>query len=198
MRETLMKQSYLSRLALLLGIALASCGFAVAQDNSANKTQSTEKKNPSAKAKKTWTDDDVSALHSPADSYKDQRQTQVQSAGDAARNSAEAQDTPATKEPPRNKPPLLSDPKTVESADKMIAWEDRDIAAQEEFVIRLKTQLESAPLEDRDHLQKLIIEHQKIIADTRSERDGLVAQKKVLAKKSAAASDSANAAQPPQ
>jgi len=198
MRETLMKQSYLSRLALLLGIALVSCGFAVAQDNSANKTQSTEKKNPSAKAKKTWTDDDVSALHSPADSYKDQRQTQVQSAGDAARNSAEAQDTPASKEPPRDKPPLLSDPKTVESADKMIAWEERDIAAQEEFVARLKTQLESAPLEDRDHLQKLIIERQKIIADTRSERDGLVAQKKALAKKSAAASDSANAAQPPQ
>ena len=93
---------------------------------------------------------------------------------------------------------MLSDPKTVESADKMIAWEERDIAAQEEFVIRLKTQLESAPLEDRDHLQKLIIERQKIIADTRSERDGLVAQKKALAKKSAAASDGANAAQPPQ
>ena len=193
-----MKQSYLSRLALLLGIALASCGFAMAQDNSANKTQSMEKKNPSAKPKKTWTDDDVSALHSPADSYKDQKQAQVQNAGDAARNPAQAQDTPASKEPPRDKPPLLSDPKTVESADKMIAWEDRDIAAQEEFVARLKTQLETAAFENRDHLQKLIIERQQIIADTRKERDGLVAQRKGLEKKAAVAPAGESAAQPPQ
>jgi hypothetical protein len=91
---------------------------------------------------------------------------------------------------------MLSDPKTPESADKMIAWEDRDIAAQEEFVARLKTQLETAAPEDRDHLQNLIIERQKIIADTRKERDGLIAQKRVLEKKKAANSTSAEAQSP--
>ncbi len=178
-----MKQSHFSRLTLLLGMAIALCGLTRAQDNSSPSTQSNsaDKKTPNAKTKKIWTDDDVSALHSPADSYKDQNQVQV---GEVAKSASSAQPTAVSKEP-RDKPPLLSDPKTVESADKMIAWEDRDIAAQEEFVARLKTQLESAGPENRDHLQNLIAERQKIIADTRKERDGLVAQKKILEKQAA-------------
>jgi len=194
-----MKHLHLTRVTLLLGMIPGLCGLAAAQDNSSTPTQSNpaNKKSPPAKPKKTWTDDDVSALHSPADSYKDQKK--AQNAGDAAENPGASQETAASKEPPRDKPPRLSDPKTVESADKMIAWEERDIAAQEEFVVRLKTQLETAPSEDRDHLQKVIIERQKIIADTRAERDGLVAQKKALEKKAAPAGDSVNAAaQPPQ
>ena len=195
-----MTQLHFSKATLLLAVTLAMAGFTTAQDSSPASTQSNSanKKAPPAKPKKTWTDDDISALHPAVDSRAEQKQSQTQNASDESKNPPPAQNTSGSKEPPRDKPPLLSDPKTVESADKMIAWEERDIAAQEEFVIRLKTQLESAPLEDRDHLQKLIIERQKIIADTHSERDGLVAQKKALAKKSAAASDSANAAQPPQ
>jgi formate-dependent nitrite reductase cytochrome c552 subunit len=195
-----MKQAYLSRLTLVLGTILALCGGALAQDNSSASTQSNSasKKAPNAKPKKTWTDDDVASLHSPADSYRDQKQAQMQSAGDA-KNPASAQETSASKEL-RDKPPLLSDPKTVESADKMIAWEDRDIAAQQEFVARLKTQLETAAPEDRDHLQELIVERQKIIADTRAERDGLVAKKKGLEKKTAATATAnhADAVQRPQ
>ena len=188
-----MKKSQLSSFVLLLGIQLASGGLATAQDNASASTQSNSanKKASSAKPKKTWTEDDVAALHSPADSYKDQKQAQVQGAGDVAKNPASAQETTsALKEPPRDKPPLLSDPKTVEAADKMIAWEDRDIAAQEEFVARLKTQLETAAPQDRDHLENLIVERQKIILDTRKERDGLIAQKKTLEKKQAANSSS--------
>src|SRR6476620_2357925 len=153
-----MKKSQLSGFVLLLGIELASGGLATAQDNASAATQSNSanKKASNAKPKKTWTEDDVAALHSPADSY--QKQAQVQSAGDVAKNPASAQETSALNEPPRDKPPLLSDPKTVESADNMVAWEDRDIAAQEEFVARLKTQLETAAPEDRDHLENLIVE----------------------------------------
>ena len=193
-----MKQFHFStRLTLLLGTALVLCGLARAQDNSSPSTQSNsaDKKTPNAKPKKIWTDDDVSTLHSPADSYKDQNQAQV---GEVAKNVSSAQSTAVSKEPSDNKPPLLSDPKTVESADKMIAWEDRDIAAQEEFVARLKTQLESAEPENRDHLQNLITERQKIIADTRKERDGLVAQKKSLEKKAAGTAAGDPAAQSSQ
>jgi hypothetical protein len=183
-----MKKSHFSGFVLLLGMQLASGALATAQDNASASTQSNSanKKASSAKAKKTWTEDDVAALHSPADSYRDQQQAQVQGAGDVAKNPASAQETSALNEPPRDKPPLLSDPKTVESADKMIAWEDRDIAAQEEFVARLKTQLETAAPEARDHLENLIVERQKIILDTRKERDGLIAQKRTLEKKHAA------------
>lgn len=179
-----MKLSHLSGFALLLGMHLALGHLAVAQDNSsASAPPNSEKKAPPAKPKKkTWTDDDMSALHSPADSYAGQKQApDLKAAGDAGVKTSPAQ------EPSRDKPPLLSDPKTVESADKMIAWEDRDIAAQEEFVARLKTQRETAGPEDRDHLQELIVERQNIIADTRRERDGLVAQKKALEKKAAPA-----------
>jgi hypothetical protein len=188
--------NHLSRLTLLLAIAIALCGSARAQDNSSPSAQSNsaDKKTPNAKPKKIWTDDDVSTLHSPADSYKDQNQVQV---GEAAKEASSAQSTAVSKEP-RDKPPLLSDPKSVDSADKMIAWEDRDIAAQEEFVARLKTQLESAEPENRDHLQTLITERQKIIADTRKERDHLVAQKKSLEKKAVGTPAGESAAQPPQ
>ena len=191
-----MKQFHFSRLMLLLGIAIALCGSARAQDDSSPSTQSNsaDKKTPNAKPKKIWTDDDVSTLHAPADSYKDQNQVQV---GEVAKSASSAQPTAVSKEP-RDKPPLLSGPKTVESADKMIAWEDRDIAAQEEFVARLKTQLESAEPENRDHLQNLITERQKIIADTRKERDGLVAQKKSLEKKATGAPADDSTAPSPQ
>jgi len=194
--RTLIKQSYLSKLMLLLGTTLALCGSSAAQDNSSAPTQSNSanRKTPNTKPKKTWTDDDVSALHSPADSYRDQKQAQ---ADETAEDATSVQPTPVSKEP-RDKPPLLSDPKSVESADKMIAWEERDIAAQEEFVARLRTQLESAAPEERDHLQSLLIDRQKIIADTRKERDGLLAQKKSLEKKATGTPAKDNAGQPPE
>jgi len=194
-----MTQLHLSKATVLLAMTLVMAGFATAQDNSPASTQanSANKKAPSAKPKKTWTDDDISALH-PPDSRAEQKQSQTQNAGDESKNPPSTQNTSGSKEPPRDKPPLLSDPKTVESADKMIAWEERDIAAQEEFVARLKTQLESAPVENREHLQKLIIERQQIIADTRKERDGLVAQRKGLEKKVAGTPAGESAAQPPQ
>jgi len=191
-----MKLSHLSAFVLFLGMHVALGGLAAAQDGPSASTQSNpdkpdKKVSPAKPKKKTWTDDDLTALHSPADSERDQKQAPAQDAGDAS-----AQGTSAFNEPRRDKPPMLSDPKTTESADKMIAWEDRDIAAQEEFVARLKTQLETAAPEDRDHLQNLIIERQKIIADTRKERDGLIAQKRVLEKKKAANSTSAEAQSP--
>lgn len=192
-----MKLSHLSGFVLFLGMHLALGSLAAAQDSPSALTQSNtdkpdKKVSPAKPKKKTWTDDDLAALHSPADSERAQTQARTQDAGDAS-----AQGTSVLNEPPRDKPPMLSDPKTVESADKMIAWEDRDIAAQEEFVARLKTQLETAAPEDRDHLQNVIVERQKIIADTRKERDGLVAQKRALEKKKAANSTDAEA-QPPQ
>ena len=192
-----MTQPHLSKATLLLAMTLAMAGFATAQDNPAASAQSNSA-SKKAKPKKTWTDDDISALHQAADSRNEQKQSQIQNASDEIKNPPSAQDTSGSKEPPRDKPPLLSDPKTVESVDKMIAWEDRDIAAQEEFVARLKTQLETAAFENRDHLQKLIIERQQIIADTRKERDGLVAQRKGLEKKAAVAPAGESAAQPPQ
>jgi hypothetical protein len=73
----------------------------------------------------------------------------------------------------------LSNPKTPEEADGMIAWEQRDIDSQQEYVDRLQTELEQAPPERREHLQSAIAERQQALADTPREqqqfgRDSLV------------------------
>jgi hypothetical protein len=79
----------------------------------------------------------------------------------------------------------------------MIAWEQRDIDSQQEFVDRLQTQLEQAPPDQKEHLQKSLAEHQQSLADTRQEQAALIAQKKLLQKK-AAGETSAASSQSPQ
>jgi len=178
--------------------SLALCGIAAAQDSTsgASPAASAQKKN---KPKKTWTDDDLSRLHSPADAYIEQKQAAAQKGTDPAKTATSATSASGSKEPPPDKPPLLSGPKTVESADKMIAWEDKDIAAQQEFVEKLKAQLASASIDEREALQRKIAQREKIVADTRKERDALAQQRDVLQKTPAAADEGVNAsAQPPQ
>jgi hypothetical protein len=197
-----MRRNELTAFLSTLGLSLAFSGLLAAQDPPSNSAQSTskEKKDSPAKPKKTWTEDDVSALRSPADSYTDQKvEAQKAEAQKAPRTASSPEGpAPAANSPaPAGKSPALSNPKTVDSADKMIAWEERDIAAQEEHLDRLKIQLESASLDDRDRLQKLINEREKIIAETRKERDALVKQKSDLEKKGNA-SAAASPAEPPQ
>jgi hypothetical protein len=98
----------------------------------------------------------------------------------------------------KNHPPLLSDPKTVDDADRMIAWENRDIDSQQEYVDRLQTQIETATTPDqKEHWQQILAERQKILADTRREQQELVAQRKALQKKPVGDSSVASS-QPPQ
>jgi hypothetical protein len=78
----------------------------------------------------------------------------------------------------------------------MIAWEQRDIDSQQEYVDRLQTELEQAPPERREHLQSVIAERQQVLADTRREQQGLIAQKKTLEKKPAGGDNVAAATQP--
>jgi hypothetical protein len=181
---------HIAKLTLLFGIMPFLCSLLSAQtpDSSPAQAQSdsASKKPTKSRPKKTWTDDDINSLRSPVDSYRDQKQLDVHDTANPA-NSTQA----SANEPAPNKPPRLSDPKSVESADQMIAWEDRDIAAQEEFVAKLRSRLDTAASEERAHLEDLIVEREKIIADTRKERNGLVAQKKVLEKKEAAAKSAA-------
>jgi len=181
---------HIVKLAISVGVMAILCGSLAAQapDSSAAQAQpdSASKKALKSKAKKTWTDDDMGSLRTPADAYRDQKQLDPQQTANAP-NSAQ----PSANQARTDKPPKLSDPKTVESADKMIAWEERDIAAQEEFVAKLRSRLDSAAPEERAHLEDLIVEREKVIADTRKERDGLVAQKKALEKKETAAKSAA-------
>jgi hypothetical protein len=93
-------------------------------------------------------------------------------------------------------PPKLSNPKTPADADQMIAWENRDIAAQQEYVERLKKQLETAPPDQQKHLEDTLQNRIQVIADTQKERDGLITQKQALEKKPSSDKD-ASASQHP-
>jgi hypothetical protein len=172
-------------------VAVGFSAAARAQGDSQKPVPRAAQKKPALKSNshKVWTNDDVSSVRSPADSYVDAKYTQ-------------AAGTDGSKQPAAAKPakhvaaPALSNPKSVDDADKMIAWEKRDVDAQTEYVELVKKQIEEAPPEDKERLKKVLQERIQILADTRGEMETLGQQKKELQKKPAADSNTA-AEQPP-
>jgi len=173
----------------------------LAQD-SANATtpQATAKDTSSPKkAHKVWTEDEVSTLRTPEDNYVEQEQ--AAEAAVAAANAAAAQ---LAKSKPKTEkhvggPPALSNPKSPDDADRMIAWENRDVDAQQELIETLRTQLEQASPEDREKLEKNLNKHVQMLEGTKKERDALMTQKKELEKKPGSGAkpvDSANSSTP--
>jgi len=173
----------------------------LAQD-SANATtpQATAKDTSSPKkAHKVWTEDEVSTLRTPEDNYVEQKQ--AAEAAVAAANAAAAQ---LAKSKPKTEkhvggPPALSNPKSPDDADRMIAWENRDVDAQQELIETLRTQLEQASPEDREKLEKNLTKHVQMLEGTKKERDALTIQKKELEKKAGSGAkpvDSANSSTP--
>lgn len=169
--------------ALLFGAAGSSLR---AQDSSqmayAPEMEAKVSKAAPKKPHKVWTEDNVTSLRTPADNYLDEKNAAAEAAAMAA---AKQEKTPKP-QGPSSAPPALSNPKSTADADKMIAWEERDIAAQQENVDRLRTQLQEAPPEDRGRLQKVLVEKMQIVEQVKKERDDLLKQKKSLEKKAAA------------
>ncbi|HEV2289177.1 MAG TPA: hypothetical protein VGR81_09520 [Candidatus Acidoferrales bacterium] len=182
-------------------ILVLSPGIAVAQQSSQNSpaqpalqsVASPDQKTKPAAAKpaKVWTDDDITSLRTPEDVYREE-QAQAAQAATAAKPSQSA----AAKKPQVGAAPALSSPKTVADADKMIAWEQRDIDSQQQYVNKLQDELSKAPASQQDQLQNLLQQRIQILNDTRKEMEGLAAQKQQLEKKAAA--DSNSSAQPSQ
>jgi hypothetical protein len=144
---------------------------------------SAEGKSPAKDARasskrKVWTNDDIPSRPSSQATGSQAQDTRPDQTGQSAGSAA-----PAV--PKRNKPPLLSDPKSVEAADKMIAWEDSDLAAQTQYVQQLEDQARQAPPDQQEHLQQLIEEHKRFIDQIRQERQTLVEQRAQLQKKTA-------------
>ncbi len=183
------KNSFFYSLILASAAALGLSAPAFAQSDSQKKTPPAAQKKPAPKPRKVWTNDDVSSVRSPADGYVDAKYSQASGTDDSKQPTA-------GKSAKHAAAPALSNPKTADDADKMIAWEKRDVDAQTEYVERLKKQIEEAPQEDKERLNKVLQERIQILADTRGEMGTLVEQKKELQKKPAANNNSA-AAQPP-
>jgi hypothetical protein len=171
----------------------------LAQDSSQRAKSSPTTTNDSSspkKAHKVWTDDEVSTLRTPEDNYVEQKQ--AAEAANAAAAAEQAKSKSKTGKPV-GAPPALSNPKSPADADRMIAWENRDVDAQQEFVDKLRTELEQASPEKRDQLEKNLAKRIQIVEDVKKERDALIAQKKELEKKAASGAkpvDSASTATP--
>ena len=142
---------------------------------------------PPKKVHKVWTDDDMGSVKTVADRYQDQKQAladQQVAANAAAQAKQEKTTTPDKKV---GGPAALSNAKSAEDADRMIAWEQRDIDAQTEFVDKVRAELsEASTQEERERLQKKLAERQQILEQVKQEHAALVAQKKELLKKAAA------------
>jgi len=173
--------------ALLFGAAGSSvCAQDASQMAYSPEMEAKARKAPPKKPHKVWTEDNVTSLRTPADNYLDEKNA----AAEATAAAAGKQEKTSKPQAPSSAPPALSNPKSTADADRMIAWEERDIAAQQENVERLRTQLQEAPPEDRDGLQKVLAEKMYIIEQVKKERDDLLKQKKSLEKKTAAGTNS--------
>ena len=184
-----MKNGFLFSLILACAAAAGIATPAHAQSDSQKSAtpvkyrKTTKKQAPASKTHKVWTEDDLATVRTPADSYAERETAQAQAATAATQQQQidAAKQTSATPAKPSKTPPLAH-ANSVDDADKKIAWEERDIQAQEEFIDRTQRELDQAPSDQREHLQKVIEENQKILADTRKELAGLQEQRKQLEK----------------
>lgn len=175
----------LPRFAVIAALALAGSLSVQAQQSQTSDSQKQQvKPAPSpAKPAAVWTDDNISSVRSAADIYAEQKKA-ADAAADAARAASAAKLAPKPA-PKDHAPASLSNPKTIEDADGMIAWESRDIAAQQQFLQELQKRIDSAPPDQRARLQQNLQEHAQTLAETQKERDALVTQKQQLEKKAA-------------
>lgn len=185
------KNGFLFSAILASAAALGLTATAFAQSDSG---KSAKQGKLVAKPHKVWTNDEVGTLRSPGDAYVEAKEKQTEKTPAPSQTASEKQ--PAANAAKTSGAPALSNPKTVDDADRMIAWENRDVEAQEEYVERLKKEIDEAPADQKERLAKMLQERQQILEDTRKERDELQAEKAKLQKKPAAQAIAA-AAQPP-
>ena len=169
--------------AAAIGLATPACAQSDSQKSAkpAKYRKPAKPEQPAPKTHKVWTEDDLGTMRKPADIYAEREAAQTQAAAPAQPADA-AKQTSASKtdKPPKVAP--LAHANSVDDADKKIAWEERDIQAQEEFIDRLQQELGQASPDRKEHLQQVFEEHKQILADTRKELEGLKAQRKQLEK----------------
>ncbi len=184
-----MQKGLLFRVAVITVASAAATGVNCAQDA----TKAAGQKSPSATQRKApskphrvWTEDDLGSLRREGSISVAAAYTPTIPA------SPDAAPAPAPKQAQASKPSVpgktaaLSNPKTVDEADGMIAWEQRDIDSQQQYVDGVQAELDQAPPDQKGRLQKVLAERQQTLADTRREQQELIAQKKLLQKKSSA------------
>ena len=129
-----------------------------------------------------WTNDDLGSSGSSAASEDAQAAPAAAAASPSVQGNVTSTKPGSAAGPRPGGPAVLTNPKNIDEANKMLAWEDRDIAAQEEGVAKLQKELEDAPPEGKEALQRTLQERQRILAETRQEKQALVDKKEALQK----------------
>ena len=169
-------------------VVLLTCSLSNAQDAAKQSGQGASSARQQKAARKVWTDDDMGSVRRRGDvNVAAAQNPTVPAGGEAAPAPTPAATSSSTAhagtaEATGKK--ALSNPKTAEEADNMIAWEQRDIDSQQQYVDQVQQQLDQAPADQKAHLQKILAERQQILADVRREQQDLIGQKKALQKKS--------------
>jgi len=199
--ELRMKNRSLLRAAVASTILIGFSAMAYAQSEPQKKNAAaSQSQKPAPKPHKVWTEDNLSTVRTPADNYveaKDRQSTSTTAANASALTQTATEKPGANSQKPAKTPPLAH-AKSAEDADFKIEWEKKDIQGQEEYLVRMQGELEQAPPDQREHIQKLIEQHKQILADTRNELKGLEEQKKDFQKNPAGQSASANQQPPSQ
>ena len=139
-----------------------------------------------AKPHKVWTEDDVTTLRTPADQYAAQKAAQEETAA-RAKAEADATNVNSTAKPtgkpvkaPSHQP--LVDPKSVEEANGMLAWETRDLDAQADYVRQMQERASNSSGAERDHYLAEKARMEGVMAQTQQEVKALKTQKAELEK----------------
>jgi len=169
-------------------LGLSSAGFAQSASQGSATRSKQHKQAP--KKEKVWTNDDLGSVPTPVAA----KGNQTPPSG-ASEQPAAANQTADSQQPQAARTFAFVNPKTVEDADKSIAWENRDILAQQDFLVKIKREIDEAPADQKERLTKLLEERTKILADTRNELKDIETKKKNLEKPPA--ENSAASAEPP-
>ena len=175
---------------LATAASLAPSSTAFAQSASQKSKTPSKQHKQAPKREKVWTNDDFGSVPAAAPA----KENQPEPSGASEQPAAAA----STVDPNQRKgggPPTLTNPKSLEDADRMIAWEHRDIDAQQDFLEKVKREIDEAPADQKDRLTKLLEDRTKILASTRNELKNLENKKKEMEKPPA--ENAAASAEPP-
>lgn len=176
--------------AILTSSAILGLPWATFAQSDAQKPAPAKQTKAVKKTHKVWTDEDFASSRSAAGTQVSQPAPAV----DAQQTETTNQNA-SSKPRPSAVPPVFTNPKSLEEADKMIAWEGRDIDAQVEGLDKLRAQIAEAPDDQKERLRKVLEQRTQILADTRNELKNLQSKRKELEKPPAGTQTAA--AEPP-
>jgi chromosome segregation ATPase len=98
------------------------------------------------KAKRVWTNDDVTTLRQPSDAYEEEKRQQAEAAAKAKEKAAAGGASDAAQQPVSREDKIL--PKTLEEAEKRVAAKVYEVGQEQEYIERLRSEFAEATTDE--------------------------------------------------